>query len=106
MYVALGGDLAGVHAYPLRNPPAGYHPSWTAQARRPSTDRPREFTCHDIPFKVEACALMPLEEVIGIVLHFVEHGELAPTHVWLSPQGARYPQFDVNPPGGLGDIPF
>jgi hypothetical protein len=86
MSLGIGGDLAAVYADPI-----GSQWTWTAQAQRPYTDRPGEFIAYDQPQDFEASALMPAEEVIGIVLHFVEHGELPRTHVWVGPQGARYP---------------
>jgi hypothetical protein len=114
MTVGIGGDLAGVYACPVRNPPPGAQIPWTAQARGAFSDRPRAFMFQDHPLEFPAAALMPLEEVIGLVLHFVEHHELPGTHVWLSPQGVPYRGSGVDrggtngaaPAGAAGDIPF
>jgi hypothetical protein len=100
MSLGIGGDVAGIIAYPIRNPPPGDQPSWMAQACRPYTDRPAEFIGYDQPQYFEASALMPAEEVIRIVLHFVARGELPDTHHWLGPPDNRY--FRPEPDRGGG----
>jgi hypothetical protein len=92
MSVGIGGDLAAVTVYPIRNPTPGEYYSWTAQARRRYADEPREFIRCNLAQEFAASALMPVEEVIGLVLYYVGHLEVPDTHVWLTYHGAPYPK--------------
>lgn len=39
------------------------------------------------PSRFEAAAVIPTEEVIGIVAHVVEHGHLPSTYEWVNLRG-------------------
>lgn len=90
LWVGIGGDRGGVFASPIPNAPIDMCPEYTAQPRRPCATEPREFVTETVPYTFKATELIPADEVIEIVLHFVRYRDLPDSHVWGPPGPYQY----------------
>jgi hypothetical protein len=83
LFIGIEGNLAAVEAYP--DPASGR--SWSATPKTRISSHDMWVTSEGEPSLFRAASIMPIEDVIGIVSHVAEHGELPGTVQWINLKG-------------------
>jgi hypothetical protein len=86
LFIGINGKLAAVEAYPA--PASGR--SWSATPETPYSSQDMWVTSEGEPSLFKAAWIMPIEDVIGIVAHVVEHGDLPDTVAWINLKGESF----------------
>ncbi len=85
LFIGMNGKLAAVEAY--LDPPSGR--SWSATPEWRCSLEDMWVTSEGEPSLFEAPCIMPSEELIEIVVHVAEHGDLPDTVAWINLRGER-----------------
>jgi hypothetical protein len=85
LFIGLAGELAGVRVYP--HPPSGR--SWSATPKMPYSSEDLWITSEGEPSLFDAATAMPVDDVIAIVAHVVEHGDLPDSVAWINHKGEQ-----------------